>query len=190
VAQLLIQLAGLFQGAEPGRAIAGQVPDDAQLKQRGGLAGPVPEGTGGGDSAGMQDEGLGPGTIVAQKSGQPGGQGDGTLGAGVTGGVPQSGEQVRALGAQPCSSRVRIRQRGCVGRHWAPGSEPRKTGDERVGSARRVLVVVHEPVKRGVTGEQRVPISNSARVQPDQVMQPVAAGKVLDDQVVINETFE
>src|SRR6202042_651768 len=101
VTQLPVQLAGMFQRIKRALAIAGQVPDDAQLNQRGGLARTVPVGTGGGDGVGMQGECLGPGTIVAQQGGQVGGQGDSALVSTVAGRVAQGGEQVGAFGAQP-----------------------------------------------------------------------------------------
>jgi len=88
----------------------------------------------------------------------------------MTVGVAQGGQQVGVFGAQPGPGCVRVRQCRGMGRAGPGGREPGNGGDQRVGAARGVLVVVQEPVEGGVAGGRWVMVSQDVGVQPDQVV--------------------
>jgi hypothetical protein len=59
-----------------------------------------------------------------------------------------------------------------------------------VGRLSGALVVVQQPVERAVTVLGRIILTQGPGIEPDQVVEPIAAGRLLDEQVVIQEGFE
>ena len=166
----------------------------AQLSQGPRLAGPVACLTRRGEGDQVEGRGLIPVTVRAQEVACRSGYGDGILVPSGGGGVVCGGVQVRPLGLQPDRRLLRCGQRGCMGwrlpgRRPVPGGGP--SGEVVLGGGHRgVQVVVQQPPRSG-TGVGRVAgRCQGAGVLAEQVVQQVAAGCWLGDQVLVIQVFQ
>ena len=141
----------------------------------------------------MEGGGLVPVAAGAQEAAHRGGDRDGVQGPPARGGVVRGGVQVRALGFQPGGrlpegGQVGGMRRRVAGRRAAVGAGP--GGEVPAGGQGGVQVVVQQPAGRGVGSGRVVGGGEGAGVLAEQVMQLVAAGCGLGEQVLVIQLIQ
>ena len=137
----------------------------------------------------MTGDGVGPGAVISQQSGQAGGQANHPGMLAGPGGMVQAGEQVRAFGPGPRQRpgavrqiRDRDRRRGERGR-GRPG--PGLAGQPGLGDGGGVLVIIQQVLQPLVSLGGGVGGSQGPGVLAEQVVQPVPAAGRLGEQVLV-----
>ena len=193
VAQVAEQLDGLGQAGGGGRVVAGQMLQQAELVEHAGLAGPVPGPAGRDEGRLVLARGLVPVTAGAQEAAHRGGDGDGMQRHVLGGGVADGRVQVGALGFQPGG---RFAGRGQLAGRWpagwpaagvrlrwsrwrCAGWRPRRRARSSSPACRRRRVNPRCRRRRERAG-----------VLAQQVVQQVAAGRRLGEQMMVVELIE